>query len=326
MEKKKALKITVIVIICLVTAAVSFCAATGVYVYNASVHAVNQERRSLDCKKESLERNGFDVDAFESNYQVTEIQIPSTFDGHKIPANYITIDGSTRRKTVVMAHGLNGNRLTGYPVAAMLLRHGYNILTYDQRDSGESTADYMTCGYWESRDFKDCVDYVRAHTGVDEQVGGWGSSIGGATIGFYLGTEEARADLDFAVLDCPVSDMREIIGFLVRKTTWLPMDFKLEMGDLATRIRLGYSYADGDVRNYVKDTTVPVLIFNSKIDKVTPYHMGVDLYQAMEKNEKEILTVEDSKHTDIYLDHPKLYEETMMAFIEKNGRRGTEER
>lgn len=321
MKNKRALKITGIVIICAVVLAVSVCGATGIYVYNASVHAVNQERRPLACKKESLEKHGFDVDRFEAGCHVEQVEIPSTFDDHHIPANYLTIDGKKERKTVVMAHGLNGNRLTGYPVAAMLMKHGYNILTYDQRDSGENQAQYMTCGYWESKDFKDCVDYVRAQTGPEIQVGGWGSSIGGATIGFYLGTSDAEQKLDFAVLDCPVSNMREIIGFLVRQTTWLPMEFKLDMGDLATQLRLGYGYEEGDVRDYVRNTIVPVLIFNSRVDKVTPYHMGVSLYQAMKKNEKQLLTVDDSKHTDIYLDDPKLYEDTMMTFIEKHGSR-----
>lgn len=316
MEKRNFLKITIIIAICIIFLAVSACALTGLYVFNASVHAVNQERRSLECKKEMLEKRGFDVDEFEKTYHAENVEIPSAFGDHKIPANYLSIDGSRARDTVVMTHGLNGNRLTAYPVAEMLLRHGYNVLTYDQRDSGENRAPYMTCGYWESRDFRDCVNYVREHVNADCRVGGWGSSIGGATVGFYLGTKEAQEDLDFAVLDCPVSDMGEIIEFLVRKTTWLPMDFKLEMGSLMTKIRLGYGYEEGNVCDYVKNTTVPVLIFNSKADQVTPYHMGTDLFQAMDKNEKEILSVEDSPHTDLYWDYPQLYENTLIQFIE----------
>ena len=318
MRKKNAVKIVAIVVVSIVALSAILCGATGIYVYNASVHAVNQERRSLSCKKVILGKYGFDVDKFEARYHVEQIEIPSTFQNHKIPANYLTIDGNKKRKTVVMAHGLNGNRLTGYPVAAMLMRHGYNVVTYDQRDSGESQAQYMTCGYWESRDFKDCVDYVRKMTGPGISIGAWGSSMGGATVGFYLGTKDASENLDFAVMDCPVSDMRQIIGLLVRKTTWIPMDFKLDMGDLVTRIKLGYSYKDCSVSDYIKDTNVPVLIFNTRADRVTPYHMGVDLYKAMEKNEKKLLTVDDSKHTNIYFDYPELYEKTMMNFIQKN--------
>lgn len=317
MKNKKTRKITVIVIICVLVLSGAACGATGIYVYDASVHAVNQERRPLACKKESLARHGFDVDAFEAQYHVDVVEIPSTFDEHMIPANYLSIDGDWKRDTVVMAHGLNGNRLTGYPVAKMLMAHGYNILTYDQRDSGENQAQYMTCGFWESKDFKDCVDYARARTGENHMVGGWGSSIGGATIGFYLGTKEAQKNLDFAILDCPVSDMEEIIDvFLTRKATWLPAGFKMKMGSLATWLRLGYSYEEGNVCDYVRKTTVPVLVFNTKKDRVTPYHMGIDVYRAMENNKKKIITVEDSSHTDVYWDHGEMYEREMIQFIE----------
>ena len=317
MKKNQTVKIILTILISAVAAGGIFCGAVGVYVYDASVHAVNQARRPLECKRESLGKRGFDVQAFEAKYHAEEVSIPSTFGSHQIPANYLTPNGDKKRKTVVMAHGLNGNRLTGYPVAEMFLRHGYNVLTYDQRASGESTAEYMTCGYWESRDFKDCVDYVRQRTGPQQQVGGWGSSIGGATVGFYLGTSEAQEKLDFAVLDCPVSNMREILGFLVRKTKWLPMEFKLDMGDMITKLKLGYSYEDGNVCSYVHNTTVPVLIFHTEKDKITPFHMGADLYGAMKKNQKEILSVTDSGHTDIYFDHPRLYEKTMFRFIQK---------
>ena len=286
--------------------------------YNASVHSVNQERRALSCKAESLEKLGFDVGAFEKQYNLQEIEIESTFDGHTIPAYYFTPDGKYDRDTVVLAHGLNGNRLTGYPVAEMFLRNGYNVLTYDQRASGECDAEYMTCGYWESFDFGDCVNYIRSTAGDDVRIGGWGSSIGGATVGFYLGSAEADNELAFAVLDCPVSDMKEIIEcFLTRKASWIPAGLRTCSGSAVNRIMLGFGYENGNVCDYVKSTTVPVLIFHTKNDSVTPFHMGSDIYNTMKNNRKKIVSVDDSRHTDIYLDHPEFYEKTMIEFIEK---------
>lgn len=286
--------------------------------YNASVHSVNQERRALSCKAESLEKLGFDVEAFEKQYNLQEIEIDSTFDGHTIPAYYFTTDGKYDRDTVVLAHGLNGNRLTGYPVAEMFLRNGYNVLTYDQRASGESNAEYMTCGYWESFDFGDCVNYIRSIAGDDVRIGGWGSSIGGATVGFYLGSAEADNELAFAMLDCPVSDMKEIIEcFLTRKASWISAGLRTCSGSAVNRIMLGFGYDAGNVCDYVKSTTVPVLIFHTRNDSVTPFHMGSDIYNAMKNNRKKIVSVDDSRHTDIYLDHPEFYEKTMIEFIEK---------
>ena len=114
-------------------------AAVGIYVYNATVHAVNEARRPLEVKIAGLEKKGFDVEAFEAKYGAEEVLIPSSFEEHSIPANYLRCKDP--KGTVVMAHGLNGNRITGYPVAKMLLENGYNVLTYDQRSSGESEAE-----------------------------------------------------------------------------------------------------------------------------------------------------------------------------------------
>ena len=62
-----------------------------------------------------------------------------TFDEHIIPADYITIDGDKNTDTIVMVHGLGGSRWTNYPIAAMFLENGYNVISYDQRSSGENT-------------------------------------------------------------------------------------------------------------------------------------------------------------------------------------------
>lgn len=287
--------------------------AVGIYVYNATVHAVKEDRRPLDIKVGMLEKKGFDVEAFEEKYNVREVLIKSSFGDHVIPANYLTVKDSCG--AVVMAHGLNGNRITAYPVARMFLENGYNVLTYDQRNSGENEAVYMTCGLWESNDFRDCVEYI---CGLENQgaVGAWGSSIGGATVGFYLGSEHASANLDFAIMDCPVSNMEQIVEhFLTRKHNWIPGGLRTELGSLVTELCLGYNYGDGDVCQYVSATTVPLLIFNTKKDGVTPYNMGADLAKAAGA---QLVTVKDSGHTDIYWDHPKMYEETMMEFIERN--------
>lgn len=307
--------------IAVVALALAFCYATGLDVYRSTVYAVNEQRRPLEVKRQVLEKVGFDVDGFESAYQIETVMIPSSFGDHEIPTYYITKDGNRRKDTVIMAHGLNGNRLTAYPVAAMLLKHGYNVMTYDQRASGESTAELMTCGYWESYDFADCVDYVRSQAGPFVRIGAWGSSIGGATVGFYLGMDAAQEELSFALLDCPMDGMRGSAIFLHRKRmTFLPMDFRLAMGDLVTRMKLNFSYEDAYVCNAIKDTTVPVFVMNSKADRVTPYYMGIDIYRAMKQNKKALWTVEDSRHTDLYLDYPQEYERRMMDFIKGTGK------
>lgn len=306
---RRLLKITSVILVVIMAVE----AAVGIYVYNATVHAVNEERRPLAVKAAMLEKKGFDVEAFEEKYNAEEVMIKSSFGDHEIPANYLTCEDP--KGSVVLAHGLNGNRITGYPVARMFLDNGYNVLTYDQRNSGESEAEYMTIGLWESKDLKDCVQYLR-DMDEDQIIGAWGASIGGATVGFYMGTEHADKNLSFAIMDCPVSDMEQIVEcFLTRKQDWIPAGLRTEMGSLVTELCLGYSYDDGNVCEYVKGSDVPLLIFNAGRDTVTPLNMGADLAAAADA---QLVTVKDSGHTDIYWDRPEMYEKTMMDFIKAN--------
>ena len=73
-----------------------------------------------------------------------------------------------------VVHGLGGNRWTNYPVAEMFLEKGYNIVTYDQRSSGENTAQYTRYGYWESSDLQDCITYLENSIGESRAIGTWG--------------------------------------------------------------------------------------------------------------------------------------------------------
>lgn len=59
-----------------------------------------------------------DYDVFCNTYTIEHIDIVSTFDGHVIPADYIYALGKEENKdnsTVILVHGLGGNRYTNYP-------------------------------------------------------------------------------------------------------------------------------------------------------------------------------------------------------------------
>ena len=135
--KKHAKKIGLVIVIILFIGIVGFGSFMGKTVFDNSI--VN-----VDAEPPSFEKVGFDSEQFESSYDIKEISIESSLDGHDIPADYITVNGNKKAPTIIMIHGLGDDRKTYYPVANMLLKNGYNILSYDQRNSGENLADYTT--------------------------------------------------------------------------------------------------------------------------------------------------------------------------------------
>lgn len=314
---KKILKVIgVILIISIFITIIGICYFTGNSVFNGSMQMVTNETTSIESGKKYLESIDFDLEKFKSEYSVEAIQIKSSLDEHMIPADYITINGNKDKDTVIMVHGLGSNRLSVYPIAEIFLKNGYNVIAYDQRSSGENTAQYTTYGYFESNDVADYVNYLKEKNGNNNKIGLWGISFGGATVGIYLGSESANENVDFAILDCPVSNMSYLIYTeMENMDIGIPLEFLMLCGDITTKFKLGFSYEDTNVCKYINNTKVPTLVINSKSDEVTPYFMGQDIYNSITHENKKIFTVEDSKHADIFLNYPDDYEKQVINFI-----------
>ena len=78
---------------------------------------------------------------------------------------------------------------------------------------------------------------------------------------------------------------------------------------------MGFWYDDAEVADKIKNTNVPVLVINSKADRLTPYFMGRGIYDAILEENKSILTVEDSEHASILGSYPNEYENSIKQII-----------
>ena len=295
----------------------------GMAVFDGSTQMTSPERTSIESIESWLEANwDFNVDEFRSGYTIENIKIESTSGDHEIPADLILADGDRNNDTVILVHGLGGNRVSVYPQARIFLENGYNVITYDQRSSGENMAEYNTFGYLESDDLRDYVDYAKEIIDDDLNIGVWGNSFGAATAGIYAGSDHANQNIDFLILDSAISSMKDMIYQQLKQQFGSEMfrDYMLFVGDLFTRFRLGFSYDDADVTNHIKNTELPVMLIHSRADQLTPYYMAEDIYDAIEHDEKEIFTVEDSGHETVYWDNLIEYEARIINFINENSK------
>ncbi len=111
----------------------------------------------------------------------------TTADGLELKGWFIAPNPEDAAKadgaTVIMVHGLGGNRSALASRAAILTRHGYNTLLYDARGHGESDGEMTTLGYNEVEDVRAALAYLQTRDDVDmEKVAGLGISLGGATV------------------------------------------------------------------------------------------------------------------------------------------------
>lgn len=303
-------KVIIILLTVMVAAVMLFAGMTyfiGVQVFNGSTQLITNEN-TVDIPDNFFQEFNMDYEEFRNKYRIERIELTSSFDGHIIPGDYIYAGQTDKNnKTVILVHGLGGNRYTTYPYVEMFLERGYNVLAYDQRSTNENTAKYTTFGYWEKYDLIDCIDYI-SENAYGQIIGVWGQSYGGATVGLAMGHEDTDDKVDFVILDCPISSMEWMINEEMKgMNTGIPVSFMSWCGNIVNRLKLGFSYKDADVAAAMRNVETPVLIINSKADNVTPYFMGKEIYDGIRGNNKQIWTVEDSEHAMMWVDHKTEY-------------------
>lgn len=317
MVKRKKKRIVLIIITVIAVLLILFAIGMTYYIGNEIVDSSTQLVTNEDTKGVSenfWKKYNMDYDKFKASYQFETIALKSTFDGHTIPGDLIYA-GSKDNDTVIMVHGLGGNRYSNYPVAQYFLEEGYNVVTYDQRSTNENTAERTTFGYWEKYDTIDCIDFVKTNA-PGRKIGLWGTSFGGATAVQAAAYEDVQESLSFLILDCPLSSMEWMLEEAMREMdTGLPLSYMVWSGDMANKRELGFSYEDADSAEAAKNITIPALIINSEADEITPYFMGRDIYEAVAGPDKELWTVPDSAHADVWIDYNEEYRNKLSELL-----------
>src|SRR5260370_10403366 len=106
-----------------------------------------------------------------------------------------------------------------------LARHGFAILAFDMRGTGESPPAPLSLGYFEQRDVLGAVDFLRSGPvpypalGRTHIIGGWGVSMGAATL--LMAAAQATA-IRALVSDSAYADIIPILEREVPKGGHLP--------------------------------------------------------------------------------------------------------
>jgi len=319
--KKRIKKILLVIIILFIVLFIGLSGFIGFQVFSASTQLVTNEETKGISTVFSKDDDTY-YEHFRNTYSIEKLKINSTFDEHSIPADYIYTEESQNSKnhqTVILIHGLGDNRYSNYPIAEFFLDKGYNVITYDQRSTNENTAKYTTFGYFEKYDLIDWINYVE-NQAPEQKIGVWGASFGGATAGLAIGYKNIEEKIDFLILDSPVSSMKWMVEDEMRNmNTGLPVNYLSWCGSIVNKLKLGFTYQDTDVVESLKDVKVPVLIINSKVDTLTPYFMGKDIYDVIPKNNRQIWTVDDSEHCEMWIDHNQEYRNKVENFLMNYG-------
>ena len=219
-----------------------------------------------------------------------------------------------------MVHGLGGTKYSMSSQAQSLYDLGFSLLIFDQRNSGKNLAKYSTFGVLESYDCLDYLKYAKNNIKKDGKILLYGESYGGASSIIAASRDDSL--IDYMILDCPVSDSNEFSDKVfkkIEKNQGVPVALMKFTGNIFLKTKLGFSLKDIDTRKWLENTEIkcPVLIINSNSDKVTPYHMGEDIYKAINSDKKEIYTCKEIPHTKFAEKEPENFKNIISKFLKK---------
>lgn len=234
-------------------------------------------------------------------------------------------DGSlTVHRTIIMVHGTRTNR-TDLPaglldLSAELARHGFAVLAFDMRGMGESPPAPITFGIYEQRDVLGAVDFLRSgplpypELGRPRVIGGWGVSMGGATLLFAAAREPAMRAV---VSDSAYADFLPIIERQLPRQSGLPP--AMTLGVLAAGwVFYGADYFDirpVDVIGQIAPR--PILLIQGTRDGIVPPSNEVELYQAARAAPSAHVSmwqVPGADHAQSFHTAPQDYVDRLVAF------------
>ena len=254
-------------------------------------------------------------------------------DGIPLKGWYIRTNGVSRG-TVILAHGIDGNRSDMLSRAAVLVRHSYSTLLVDLRDHGQSGGNYAGPGFIESRDVLGALKYLR-HRGQSGPFAAMGHSYG-AVASLYAAAESLDfaaviADGAFISFEDMVSRSTLLLSKDPERSFWERLGLRLAGFRAAEWVvkpiyylRTGIWLNERNTETLVAISEIgtrPILFISGERDEICPPENARLMFEAALSPESRLLVVPEAEHDATYQTAPELYESTVIGFLEDAFRR-----
>jgi hypothetical protein len=228
----------------------------------------------------------------------------TTSDGLKLSGWYVP---SRNRAAVIAFPGRNGPQAQ----TRMLVRHGYGVLLFDRRGSGESEGDPHGFGWEGEKDIKAAIEFLKRRPDVDPaRIGGIGLSVGGELMLHAAAeTDDLAAVVSEGAGSRSVGEVREMPGL------------ELPMHVVETMITAG---------NTLFTNSPPPPLMQDIIGRIAPRPVfliwtrnGVDtealnpVYHEAAGAPKTLWEIPESNHVGGLQARPREYERRVVGFFDE---------
>lgn len=222
-------------------------------------------------------------------------------------------------KAVILVHSYGNNRLQfGIKTVDMIkefLNKGYNVFTFDLRNSGESGGKDTTFGFNEKEDVIAAIKYVKSQ-GVSH------ITLLGFSTGASASLLAAESDsVDAVIADSPYADLKAYLSQSLNNWTHLPsigfnytVEFSMELaGDIDMK-------NTSPVNALAAESPPNLMLIHGRGDKLIPVENSIELnqkYSALNSKGSEFWTTDDDGDATSYLKAPEEYMSRVFSFLDR---------
>lgn len=303
---KRFKKITISIFIVLLTLFIGGSSLVGVLFYNLALNAnyskdiiyAEYNDKNLNDAQKWLEEK--------SNYSDKYIESYDKLQLH----SYVVTQNSN--KWAIVVHGYGGSGKLMSDKSKYFYDMGYNVLIPDLRGHGKSEGDYIGMGWKDRLDIISWINFIIKEN-PNAEIVLHGTSMGAATVLMTSG-ENLPSNVKAIVADCAYTSAWDEFSYQLETYLKVPSYYILNVTNMVTKLKAGYSLKEASALECVKKATVPILYIHGDKDKFVPYSMMDKLYDAT-ISPKEKLTIEGGEHANSDLVSPFLYWLTVEDFL-----------
>lgn len=303
---KRFKKITISIFIVLLTLFIGGSSLVGVLFYNLALNAnyskdiiyAEYNDKNLNDAQKWLEEK--------SNYSDKYIESYDKLQLH----SYVVTQNSN--KWAIVVHGYGGSGKLMSDKSKYFYDMGYNVLIPDLRGHGKSEGDYIGMGWKDRLDIISWINFIIKEN-PNAEIVLHGTSMGAATVLMTSG-ENLPSNVKAIVADCAYTSAWDEFSYQLETYLKVPSYYILNVTNMVTKLKAGYSLKEASALECVKKATVPILFIHGDKDKFVPYSMMDKLYDAT-NSPKEKLTIDGGEHANSDLVSPFLYWLTVEDFL-----------
>ena len=213
----------------------------------------------------------------------------------------------------ILVHGYGRTKEFAWDYAKEYLEHGYNVLAPDLRAAGESEGTYLTMGTLESEDIALWAAQI-AQRDPEARIALHGVSMGAATV--MMASALDPPHVESVIEDCGYTSAYDMFTMQLKEIFGLPEFPIMGCVDLVSRLKMGCALSDAAPLESVPRTRVPMLFIHGDADKLVPFSMMQELYDASSAPEKESMVVVGAGHAAAKSIDSKSYFRKIFSFLD----------